>query len=128
MDEENRINMSDSKDSDDSSKDLPQQLDQQASDAMASQDPSAGEGGGAGGEWQPSVEQKVQEAMSQGQESGLLSSEQLQDDGLQEKVKEATEKGQAPSGFLNSTSDIPVRTVALFPPPSPSLSLIYTQP
>lgn len=85
MEEENRIKMSDN-----DSKDIPQQLSQQIS-------------GATGGD-ESAIQGKLQEAMAQGQESGLLNSESLQDGSVQEKVKEVIEKGQAPGGFLNSAS------------------------
>ena len=92
MEEENRINMTENKDP----KDLAHQLAQQVSSASGGANSSTGE--------ESSIQQKVQEAMTQGQESGLLNSEQLQDGSIQDKVKEAMEKGQAPGGFLNSPS------------------------
>jgi hypothetical protein len=97
MEEEKRIEMSDNSDSKD---DLAQKLTQQVQEASSGGDAipqmSSGE--------EPSIQEKVQEAMTQGQESGLLSSEALQDGSIQEKVKEAIEKGEAPSGFLNRMS------------------------
>jgi hypothetical protein len=94
MEEENRIKMDESKDP----KDMVQQLAQQVSSTgdAATQSSSSGD--------EPSVPEKVQAAMTQGQESGLLNSEQLQDGSIQDKVKEAVEKGQAPGGFLTSAS------------------------
>jgi hypothetical protein len=104
MDEENRIKMDDSKDPEDVAKQLAQQA-SSAGDA-ATQSSSSGD--------EPSIQQKVQAAMTQGQESGLLNAEQLQDGSIQDQVKEAMEKGQAPGGFLNSASAFTV-THALTP-------------
>lgn len=98
MEEEKRINMTDSKDT----KDLPEQATQQAASSggdVVSQLSSLAQSGG-----DSSIQEKVQQAMAAGQESGLLSAEQLQDGTVQEKVKEAMEKGQAPGGILNSRS------------------------
>ena len=95
MEEEIRINMTENKDP----KDLAQQLAQQVSSASGGANPQPSSTGE-----ESSIQQKVQEAMTQGQESGLLNSEQLQDGSIQDKVKEAMEKGQAPGGFFNSPS------------------------
>ncbi len=90
MEQENRIKMTETKDP----KEVAQQVTQQAGDAVP--ESASSEGG------ESSIQQKVQEAMAQGQESGLLNADQLQDGSVQDKVKEAMEKGQAPGGFLSS--------------------------
>ena len=93
MEEENRIKMTEDKNPQDIAQQLAQQVQQASGDAIP-QPSSSGE--------EPSIQDKIQAAMTQGQESGLLNSESLQDGSMQEKVKEAMEKGQAPGGFLNS--------------------------
>ncbi|KAF7512858.1 hypothetical protein GJ744_011961 [Endocarpon pusillum] len=84
--------MSEDKNPQDIAQQLAQQVQQASGDAIP-QSSSSGE--------EPSMQDKIQAAMTQGQESGLLNSESLQDGSMQEKVKEAMEKGQAPGGFLN---------------------------
>lgn len=98
--EEHRIKMEENE-----SKDLPQQLAEQIS-------------GATGGDTS-SIQGKIQEAMAQGQESGLLSSESLQDGSTQDKIKEVIEKGQAPGGFLNSASPSPFSHPLVVCPSSP---------
>jgi hypothetical protein len=101
MEELNKIKMSENEDQD--PKALAEQVTQQASGVLSGgEGDEGGEGGGAADA--SSIQAKVQEAMTQGQESGLLNPEQLQDGSLQDKFKEAMEKGQAPSGFLDSAS------------------------
>lgn len=91
MEEENRIKMTENKDPKDLAQQLAQQVQASGGDAIPQSSSTSGE--------EPSVQQKVQDAMTQGQES-----EALQDGSLQDTVKEAMEKGEAPPGFLNSTS------------------------
>jgi hypothetical protein len=110
MEEESRIKMSDKDQStsQDFSKDLSQQTAEKGS--TGSKPAPSGEAKGAtpeDAEPEPEsddIQSKAAKAMGQAQESGMLNAEQLQDGSLQEKVKEAMEKGQAPGGFLSSTS------------------------
>lgn len=124
MEEGNRIKMTDSTDP----KSLAQQVTQQTSaasgdgvdsSAIQGQVQKAMEQGQASGLLNSealqdgNLQDKVKEAMAQGQESGLLSAESLQDGSLQDKVKEAMEKGQAPGGFLSSAFFLPFFTYSV---------------
>jgi hypothetical protein len=126
MEEEKRIEMSDNAAA--SKDDLAQKLTQQVQQA------SDGDGGDAipipsstTSSEEPTIQQKVQEAMTQGQESGLLSSEALQDGSLQEKVKDAIEKGGAPPGFMNRASPpLPLHPTSV-PQAAQALSFMLTK-
>lgn len=101
-DSDNKINMTDN----DTAKDpqaLAQQVLQQASQGV----PGGLDGIAAEAQTDPStLQSKVQDAMSQGQQSGLLDPAKLQDGNAQEKVQSALESQGGSSAFVSSKKPV----------------------